>query len=402
MKRISVKLLQPGMYIEDLSSEWMAHPFLRQQFLVKDDETIDKIIKAGIHEVVINPAKGLDVADAPTVQEAREKLESELVRVARDLGPARRITVREELGRAQAVYLHATEVVRSIMQDVRLGRQVKRDKVEPAVEQITASIIRNPDALLSLSRVKTKDEYTFQHSVAVGALQATFSRALGMDEDAVRLAGIGALLHDMGKVRVPDAILHKPGRLTEEEFTQMKQHAVESRKILEQAEGIHPTSVQVAYQHHERCDGSGYPRGLVKEDISVMGKMAAICDVYDAITSDRVYHKAMVPHEALRKMFEWSKFHFDAELVHEFVRIIGIYPVGTIVQLESGRIGLVMEQSEESLLTPTVRVFYDGRRRRPITPFTLDLSQPMGRGGADAIAAPIDPEGWGFEVPSLY
>lgn len=397
-KRIDVRQLRPGMYIAELGSDWMAHPFLRSSFSVKDEATIAKIVEAGIHEVYIDPARGLDVEDAPTRQEVERQLEDEMLRVAAEPVPQRRITASEELGKAKKIHAEANQIIHNIMRDVRLGEQVKLERVEPVVEKMTESILRNGGALLSLCRVKNKDDYTFLHSVSVCALQVSFCRAIGMDGTTIHLAGIGGLLHDIGKVKVPNEILNKAGRLSDEEFKAMKCHVVESKKILDETDGIGEISVQVAYQHHERHDGSGYPEGLKGEAISQMGKMAAICDVYDAITSDRVYHKGMAPHEALRKIFEWSKFHFDPALVQQFLRTIGIYPVGTLVMLESGRIGVVMEQADNNLLQPAVRVLYDSKRNRYLPPEEVTLSRPLGHGGGDRIVSHETPEKWGIDL----
>ena len=397
-KKIDVRQLRPGMYIADLGSDWMAHPFLRSSLKIKDEAMIAKIIDSGIHEVYIDPAKGLDVADAPTHHEVERELEQQMLQAATETVAPRRVSATEEMGRAKKIHAEAHKIIHNIMQDVRLGEQVKLEKVEPLVEQMTESILRNGGALLSLCRVKNKDDYTFLHSVSVCALQVSFCRALGMDAATLHLAGIGGLLHDIGKVKVPDMILNKAGRLTDEEFKAMKCHVTESKQILDQIEGIRELSIQVAYQHHERYDGSGYPEGLKGEAISQMGKMAAICDVYDAITSDRVYHKGLAPHEALRKIFEWSKFHFDPVLVQQFLRTIGIYPVGTLVMLESGRLAIVLEQGEGNLLQPTVKAIYDSRRQQYIAPTVVDLSRPIGHGGGDKIVGHETPDRWGIDL----
>jgi HD-GYP domain-containing protein (c-di-GMP phosphodiesterase class II) len=397
-KRIDVGQLRPGMYIADLGSDWMAHPFLRQSFPVKDEATIAKIVESGIHQVYIDPARGLDVDDAPTHHEVQRQLEEEMAQIAAQPVPERRISATEEMGKAKKIHAEANKIIHNIMRDVRMGEQVQLERVEPVVEKLTDSILRNGSALLSLCQVKNKDDYTFLHSVSVCALHVSFCRAVGMDAATIHLAGIGGLLHDIGKVKVPSEILNKPGRLEEDEFRAMKLHVVESKKILDQTAGITETSIQVAYEHHERHDGSGYPLGLKGEAISQMGKMAAICDVYDAITSDRVYHKGMAPHEALRKIFEWSKYHFDPGLVQQFLRTIGIYPVGTLVMLESGRIGVVLEQSAGNLLHPTIRVFYDGKRQQYLPPQEVDLSRALGQGGGDRIASHETPEKWGIDL----
>jgi putative nucleotidyltransferase with HDIG domain len=397
-KRIDVGQLRPGMYIADLGSDWMAHPFLRNSFPVKDEAMIAKIVESGIHQVYIDPTRGLDVDDAPTHYEVERQLEEEMARIAARPVPERRISASEEMGKAKKIHAEANKIIRDIMQDVRMGEQVQLERVEPVVEKLTDSILRNGGALLSLCRVKNKDDYTFQHSVSVCALHVSFCRAVGMDAATIHLAGVGGLLHDIGKVKVPIEILNKPGRLEENEFKSMKSHVVESKKILDQTSGIAETSIQVAYEHHERHDGSGYPLALKGGAISQMGKMAAICDVYDAITSNRVYHKGMEPHEALRKIFEWSKFHFDPALVQQFLRTIGIYPVGTLVMLESGRIGVVLEQATGNLLHPTIRVFYDGKRKQYLAPQEIDLSRSVAQGGGDRITSHETPEKWGIDL----
>lgn len=395
-KKIAVDQLKPGMYVCDLGSDWMAHPFLRSKFMVKDDAQIQKILASGIHEVYIDPTHGLDVADAPTHVEVNAQISEELNHLASEKVAIRRVSVAEELRHARQIHSEANHIIHNIMMDVRLGKQVKAEMAEPVVEKISESILRNGSALLSLTRVKDKDNYTFQHSVAVCALQISFCHAIGMDAATTHLAGVGGLLHDIGKVKVPNAILNKPGKLTEEEFAVMKCHVVESKKILSETDGIQEISVQVAAQHHERHDGSGYPEGLKGEAISQMGQMAAICDVYDAITSVRCYHNAMTPHEALRKIFEWSKFHFNPQLVHQFLRIIGIYPVHTLVMLESGRIAVVLEQAEDNLLQPIVKAFYDSKQRHYIPPQVIDLSKSLGHGGGDRIVSHETAEKWGL------
>ncbi|POZ63600.1 HD-GYP domain-containing protein [Chromobacterium alticapitis] len=395
IKRIDVNDLKIGMYIHDLNSDWMSHPFLVNRFLVRKEAEILKIIESGIHEVYIDTRKGLDLPSAPTEGEVRRQLESELIEIAsRHAAPPRRAEMADEFGRAQLVHSEANLIVRGILQDVRLGKQVQLEQVEPQVEKLTDSILRNNGALLSLCRIKDKDNYTFQHSVSVGALMVSFCNALGMSREAIHHAGVGGMLHDIGKMKVPDTILNKPGKLTEQEFQVMKCHVVESQKILQATRGISETAVLVAGQHHERHDGSGYPAGLKGDQISQLGQMAAIVDVYDALTSDRCYHKGMAPTDALRKIYEWSKFHFNPELVQAFMRTIGIYPVGTLVQLESGRLGVVIEQNDNNLVSPKVKVFFSVKSNTHIPPEVVDLSRKMGFGGGDKIVKHESPEKW--------
>ncbi|MGB0129401.1 MAG: HD-GYP domain-containing protein [Rhodocyclaceae bacterium] len=393
LKRIDASQLKPGMYIHDLNCDWMAHPFLRKRFLVTTESEVARVIDAGIRDLYIDVSQGDDVPDAPTEKEIRQATEAEMKRAAEEPPPAR-VSAGEELGRARRIVGEAGQIIRDVMRDARLGKQVSVEKVEPVVERITESILRNSGALISLTRVKNKDDYTFVHSVSVCTLLVAFGRALGMRQDDIHQLGIGGMLHDIGKTSIPDKILNKPGRLTDEEFAVMKSHAAESRRILSETPGISRRAIGIAAEHHERHDGSGYPDGLKGDAISPMGQMAAICDVYDAITSDRVYHKGMAPTEGLRKIFEWSKFHFNPDLVQAFLRTIGIYPVGSLVMLESGRIAVVLEQHEGNLLNPTVRVVFHSRSNHYIPPEDVDLSRTIGHGGGDRIVGHETPEKW--------
>jgi len=275
-----------------------------------------------------------------------------------------------------------------------MGKAVEMDKVAPVVESITESILRNSGALLSLLRIKTKDDYTFLHSVSVCTLLVAFCRSRGMDEETIYQAGIGGLVHDTGKALVPDAILNKPGRLTDEEFAIIKRHPRDGYDILRRTPGIGPIPLDITLHHHERRDGSGYPEMQNEAEISELAQMAAIVDVYDAITSDRCYHKGMPAADALRKIYEWSKFHFNPRLAQEFMRCVGIYPVGTMVMLESGRLGVVVEPHETNLLTPKVNVFFNTKSETYIRPELLDLSRGLGFGGADKIVRHESPAQW--------
>ncbi|BAK78798.1 metal dependent phosphohydrolase [Pseudogulbenkiania sp. NH8B] len=398
IKCIDIADLKPGMFIHDLNCDWMSHPFLRNRFVIGSEGEIDKIRQAGIHQLYIDTGKGLDVAHAPTVAEVKQQLEQEIRTFAEGKSQLpRRVDAAEEFGQARRIHAEAHQIVRDIMQDVRLGRQVQLERVEPTVEKMTTSILRNNDALLALCRIKNKDDYTFLHSVSVGALMVSFSRAMELEHGTLHHAGVGGMMHDIGKMTVPDAILNKPGKLNESEFAVMKCHVVASEKILRQTPGISAIAIEVAAQHHERHDGSGYPRGLKGDEISELGQMAAIVDVYDALTSDRCYHRGMTPTDALRKIYEWSKFHFNPTLVQAFMRSTGIYPVGTLVRLESGKLAVVVEQSESNMLTPKVKAFFSTKSNSYITPLLIDLARGLGQGGGDRIVRHESPEQWGVD-----
>lgn len=394
LKKVDASQLRIGMYIHDLDCGWMDHPFVRARFELTTDEEIYKIRNAKIRAVVIDCSKGLDVDDAPTLAQADAATEAEVTAIAAAPRIVTRVSLGEELQRAAHIRKQAAGLVRTVMADARLGKAVELDKVGPVVESVTESILRNSGALLGLLRIKNKDDYTFLHSVSVCALLVAFCRSRKMDEDTIYQAGLGGLLHDTGKALVPDSILNKQGRLTDEEFDIIKRHPRDGYDILAKTPEIGPIPLDITLHHHERRDGSGYPDKQGEGSISELAQMAAIVDVYDAITSDRCYHKGMPAAEALRKIYEWSKFHFNPTLVQEFMRCVGIYPVGTLVMLESGRLGVVIEPHETSLLTPKVNVFFSTKSQGYIKPQTLDLSKPLGFGGGDKILRHESAEKW--------
>lgn len=403
IKKISVHQLKVGMHVRDLICHWMDHPFMRNRFVISSEDEIRKIIAAGIHEVHIDTDKGLDVKDAPTVEEVKNALEREITDIASGQQTSiTRVSLTEELTRAKQIKDQAHELVRNVMHDARLGKAVELDQVEPVVQNITESILRNPGALTGLLRIKNKDDYTFLHSVSVCTLLVAFCRSVGMDSATIRLAGLGGLLHDTGKALVPDDVLNKPGRLTDEEFDIIRKHPKDGYDILLKSPDIGEVPLDITLHHHERMDGSGYPDKLPGDQISTLAQMAAIVDVYDAITADRCYHKGMSAADALRKMYEWSKFHFNPLHMQSFMRCVGIYPVGTLVLLESGRLGVVTEPHETNLLTPKLRVFFNTKSNTYITPQEIDLSKPLGMGGGDKILNHESPEKWRVDPMKFF
>jgi len=397
LKKVDSSQLKVGMYIHDLSCDWMTHPFVRNRFLLSSEDEIRKILNAGIHDVVIDTGRGLDAQDAPSLAEAQAATEREIVEIAAKSPVVTRVSLGEEMRRAVQIRHQASTLVRTVMQDARLGKAIELDQVEPVVQNITESILRNPGALVGLLRIKTKDDYTFLHSVSVCTLLVAFCRSRNIDAGVTHQAGLGGLLHDTGKALVPDAILNKPGPLTDEEFAIIKRHPRDGYDILRKTPEVGPIPLDITLHHHERRDGSGYPGKQANEEISELAQMAAIVDVYDAITADRCYHKGMSAAAALRKIYEWSKFHFNPQYAQEFMRCVGIYPVGTMVMLESGRLGVVIEPHESNLLAPKVNVFFNTKQNLYIKPETVDLSRGLGFGGGDKIVGHESPAKWNVD-----
>jgi putative nucleotidyltransferase with HDIG domain len=396
LKRIGVHQLTVGMHLKEFCGSWMEHPFWRTGFVITDPKDIDTILASSIKEVWIDCSKGLDVPvgeQAISESESEAQVEAELTLAATQVREVKRTPVAAELARAVKICAKSKQAVTSMFNEARMGKIVDTVSAQRLVEEIAGSVTRNPGALISLARLKTADDYTYMHSVAVCALMIALSKQLNLDEAQTRSAGIAGLLHDLGKAAMPMDVLNKPGKLTDEEFAIIKGHPEEGYKMLLAGIGVDPVALDVVLHHHEKTDGSGYPKHLKDAEISQFAKMGAVCDVYDAITSNRPYKAGWDPAESLRKMAEWTKGHFDPVIFQAFVKSLGIYPIGSLVMLSSGRLGIVVEQAEKSLLTPRVKVFFSTKSNARIKPEVVDLSRT---GCPEKISGREDPAKWNF------
>ncbi|GGW98573.1 HD-GYP domain-containing protein [Undibacterium macrobrachii] len=409
LKKIKSSQIRQGMYVQELCTSWMSSPFWQKSFPIDNQTTIEKIIDAGIRELWIDTDKGCDVLEAkPEVEKAPEIVvptpEPEVPAPIKEhrtpFSEIQTVSMDAEMGRAAKIVGKSKGAVFSMFSEARMGKAIEAEQAMPLVEEIATSVMRNPGALIGLARLKTADDYTYMHSVAVCALMIALSRQLGLSDDETREAGLAGLLHDIGKMAVPPAILNKPGRLTDDEFVSVKEHPSAGHAMLLEAKGVGEIALDVCLHHHEKMDGTGYPKGLKGDQISLYAKMGAVCDVYDAITSNRPYKEGWCPAESLKKMSEWSRGHFDEVVFQAFVRSIGIYPVGTLVKLQSGRLGVVIEQQVgKSLLLPKVRAFFSSKSMTYISPVLLDLAAP---GIQDKIVSREDASTWGLKDISHY
>ena len=396
LKRIRVEQLQLGMHIKEFCGSWMEHPFWRSRFVLKDPKDLERILASSIQEVWIDSSKGLDVpagVSAVSEAESEAQVEQELQVAAQAQRQTGAVSVAVELERAAQICRQSKQAVVTMFQEARMGKAVDAAGAQRLVDEISDSVARNASALISLARLKTADDYTYMHSVAVCAMMIALARQLGLDEAQTRSAGLAGLLHDLGKARMPMEVLNKPGKLTEAEFGIMKSHPVEGHQMLLAVGNVDPIALDVCLHHHEKIDGSGYPKGLKDAEISLFAKMGAVCDVYDAITSNRPYKTGWDPAESLRKMAEGAKGHFDHQVFQAFVKSLGIYPIGSLVRLGSGRLAVVVEQSSRSLTMPLVKAFYSTKSQLRIPPEIIDLSAP---GCNDKIAGREDPALWKF------
>ncbi len=399
LKKIGVEHLRLGMHVHELCGSWMDHPFWRTRFQVKDPEDIRRLRESSVTEVWIDTDKGHDAPSHETRGQASDEAElaaksdSRLLAATEGSASRRVVPMVEEVARAARICTRSKQAMVSMFQEVRMGHAVSSEFADAVVNEISSSVDRNPGALISLARLRSADDYTYMHSVAVCALMVALSRQLGFDVAITRELGLAGLLHDLGKAAVPLEVLNKPGKLTDEEFAIIKRHSADGHRMLLESGSLSEIPLDVVLHHHEKSDASGYPDRLGASQISVYAKMGAVCDVYDAITSHRPYKSGWDPAEALRRMADWCAGHFDERVFQAFVKCIGIYPIGSLVRLESGRLGVVMEQAEGSLLTPQVKVFFSTKSKTHIAPEVLDLSHP---GVRDKIVSREDAAKWGL------
>ncbi|MBY0237828.1 MAG: HD-GYP domain-containing protein [Burkholderiaceae bacterium] len=413
LKKLLVQDVEVGMYIEKMSGPWMASPFWQKQLLLDKAEDLRRLQASAIREVWINLDKSRVPPDAPVVSVSERESEPEPepepelepqreqpVPASAPLKPAAPVSVASEMQRAAALLKKSQEAVQQMFGEARMGKAVTVDSAMPMVQEIAESVLCNSGALIGLARLKTADNYTYMHSVAVCALMIALGKELKLDDDQLRLAGMAGLLHDIGKMCIPLPILNKPGRLTEDEFASVRQHPLQGYQLLASTTDMPAAVLDVCLHHHEKMDGSGYPDRLQGDQISLLARMGAVCDVYDAITSNRPYKRGWCPAESLSRMAEWSRGHFDERVFAAFVRCLGIYPVGTLVRLKSERIGVVVRQSAaKSLIKPQVRVFYSARTHSYVRPELVDLALPA---ATDSIVAREDAATWGLNDVDRY
>lgn len=354
MVRIAPEEAQLGMFIQGFDGSWLDHPFWRARFVITSERDLSKVRESAVDAVIIDDQLGRPPI-ASKVSHDREAARHPIAARAWPppvpAPPQAKQSFATDYAAATRLCGRTKRAVTAMHADVRLGKAIKTEKLAPMVDEITRSIDQNPRAFISITQLKNRHEYTFMHSVAVCALMINLARDLRFPDAAVRDAGMAGLLHDIGKALMPLEILDKPGPLTDEEFDVMKSHPVRGRDLLIQSSGVSHNALEVCLRHHERFDGNGYPDGLQGGRLSLFARMSALCDVYDAVTSERAYKAPWTPTETVVRMREWTG-HFDPEMFELFIRSVGIYPIGALVRLKSGRAAMVIGENPEDPTRP--------------------------------------------------
>jgi HD-GYP domain-containing protein (c-di-GMP phosphodiesterase class II) len=395
LKIVSTEQVRLGMFIQELKGAWINHPFWKKAFKLEDLSDLKKLQASVIKEVVIDTSKGLDVAELDVVIEPLVLAENEAPTAinpsSNPIQKPAKISAAAEFEQAKRVINASKKAVTSMFNDARMGKAVDAEGAMQMVDDIAASVDRNLGALISLVRLKNKDEYTYMHSVAVCALMVALAKELNLPEAQIKQAGLAGLLHDLGKAGIPMDVLNKPGALSDEEFKLVKLHPERGHELLLQAAILDEVVLDVCLHHHEKVNGAGYPHKLQANEISLFAKMGAVCDVYDAITSNRPYKDGWEPGVSLQRMAQWKE-HFDDGVFKAFVKSVGIYPIGSMVMLKSGRLAVVVDQTPKSLLMPLIKVFFSTKSKSRIKIELVDLSKSHEQ---DSIVGHENPTDWG-------
>lgn len=348
--KIHISELKIGMYVSKLDRDWLETPFLMQGFIVESLDDIDTVAEYAEYVWVDAVQETWVAPEERAILGHKPKAKTTYIN---------KVSAEQERAAAVNVYREARRLTKTLLDDVRLGGVINTEQAKSTVKDCVQSVLRNSDALLWMARMRSEDEYTSEHCLNVCILAIAFGRHLGMSEPELEKLGLCGLLHDVGKMRVPHEILNKPGALTTKEFNMIKAHTVHGRNLLMSSPGIFHGVVDVAYSHHERIDGTGYPRKLKASGISDFARIIAIVDAYDAMTADRCYSRSIPSTDALKNIFKDRGTHFDERLALEFMKCIGLYPPGSLVELVNGNIGIVLETNHRYRHLPRVIIVRD-------------------------------------------
>ncbi len=363
LQNITRSELRPGMFVVSLGAGTFSSPLVTLNKCLPSKESIDVHVPRDVDQVQVDTERACFT---------------------------RETTLAEETVTAKKLYNEALTHVRTFVDEVRRGKEIDYRTATPLVDSFIESVFRNESAAATLFKLRFFDSYSYTHSINVSILAVILGKHLGMDRDTLRDLGTAGLFHDIGKSRIPEAILNKPGKLSESEFAVMKSHTLEGYQLMRNQPGLNPEILRAVVEHHERIDGTGYPRGLKEDEIGRFSRIISVVDVYDALTSRRVYKEPMAPAKALGMMYQWRDRDYSPKAIENFIKCIGVFPVGSFVRLSGGEHAVVVQANAERPTKPVVKVVFDARLRQRL-PLTLDLDALTGSPQAQDIAQVLNP-----------
>jgi HD-GYP domain-containing protein (c-di-GMP phosphodiesterase class II) len=405
--KIAIAGLRPGMYVSRLDRPWLETSFPLQGVLIKSQRDIDRLKKVCAHVYV-----DVELGDSPSFQHmvmeppppSRPLTGSAEIDALRKRRYESTVTATEELRTAKAIEKDVTARISTVMEDLRAGKDLDVQKLIEGVRAMVGSVLRNPSAFMLLTQLKKADTYSYHHALTTSVWCASFGRHLGLMRADLELLALGGMLLDIGKVKLPAALLSKRGPLTEDDWQLLRSHVDQSVVILRATAGVASRVVEMVRCHHERYDGSGYPVGLAGRDIPIFGRIAAIADSYDAMTSVRVYRRALPPHEAMSELYDLRGRHYQAELVEQFIQATGVYPTGSVVELTTGEVAIIIELNDMRRLLPKVMVVLDEEKTPKHEFHVMDLAQVNSEGATEPvlIRQSLPPDAYGINPKEMF
>jgi HD-GYP domain-containing protein (c-di-GMP phosphodiesterase class II) len=392
-REISIQELQPGMYVDEVT-EQSGQLKIKSKGLVKSDKAIQLLLNKGVQKLIIDFSKS-QLNDDSQSNSTEAKVEEPRSKTIKE----KQVSFENEINKASDLYNEALEIQQNTLSDVKAGKAIDSTAIKQCAAGLVTSAFRNSDALACMTRLRTKNNYLMEHSVNCSVLMTLFAKHINLDQETIEQIATAALVADIGMIAVPDDILTKTSSLNEGDWEKIKAHVELGNKVLKKASTLADIGLQMIVEHHERIDGQGYPNKLTGNDISLYGKMFAIVDAYDSITADRPYRKAKSAMSAFKMLRAESGSHFDEKLVNEFINCIGIHPVGTLVKLESQKLGIIIKGNTSQPLKPKVNVFYSVRGKCHIDPKIIDLSQS---GCTDSIEMSVRPEDFKIDMLKFF
>jgi HD-GYP domain-containing protein (c-di-GMP phosphodiesterase class II) len=406
--KVDTSDLAVGMYVQELDRPWTKTPFLFQGFCIKSTQEIDTL-REHCDYVYVDREQSIDLPDACRLNiDNSASLANQVKVIARASCKtgvyADSVPVEQELETAKDIYSKSYSLVEDMFTALRADGIVSVHEIRETANNIITSVLRNPDAFMLLQIIKNKDSYSYTHAVNCCALAASFCRHLGFAEEEIADIALGALMLDVGIVKLPNTILEKNGPLSPASLKLVRHHVNFSMDMVKRIPQVPEIVYDMIMTHHERMNGKGYPRGIDGSQIPVCGRIAAIVDCYDAMISKRPYKKSLSPSEAVCEIYKWRSIDFHEDLVEQFIQCLGAYPTGTLVALNSGQVGIVMSQNRLRRLYPKILLILDSEKVRYEQPKILDLWEyaNQSRDMVLEIQRTVDPNMLGIDPTDYY